>query len=199
MRKLEENLATQHQQSVDDALRNVRTLAARPKLVSPGVLIAALEALVDSACVGNHPDQDFFKKSLIACRQYEEHPDLCALCLKLLGSSDDRKIASSVAEWMKSCSKKDSMKERDCREEKEKSVNFVPYSPLAPQGYPLYSPPFLPFGSPVAPPPGPGYFGNANKYTGGQKTPNKKKGPCFYCKEPGHVVRDCPKFSGKKD
>ena len=106
MKKLEDNLATRHRQSVDDALRNVRTLAARPKLVSPGVLIAALEALVDSASVGNHPDQDFFKKSLIACRQHEEHPDLCGLCLKLLGSSDDRKIASSVAEWMKSCSKK---------------------------------------------------------------------------------------------
>ncbi|XP_048729533.2 uncharacterized protein LOC125646917 [Ostrea edulis] len=70
MKKLEENLATQHKQSVDDALRNVRTITARPKLVSPEVLIAALEALVDSASVGNHPDKDFFKKSLIACRQH---------------------------------------------------------------------------------------------------------------------------------
>lgn len=56
-------------------------LASRKKLVSPGVLIAALEVLVDNASAGGHPDKDFFQKALIACRQHEEHQDLCSLCL----------------------------------------------------------------------------------------------------------------------
>lgn len=49
MKKLEENLAKQHRQTVEEALKNVRTLASRQKLVSPGVFIAALEVLVDNA------------------------------------------------------------------------------------------------------------------------------------------------------
>jgi hypothetical protein len=47
--------------------------------------------------VVNHPDQDFIKKSLIACRHHEQHPDLCGLCLKLFGSSDGRKITSECS------------------------------------------------------------------------------------------------------
>lgn len=81
MKKLEENLAKQHRQTVEEALKNVRTLASRQKLVSPGVLIAAFEVLVDNASAGGHPDEDFFQKALIACRQHEEHQDLCSLCL----------------------------------------------------------------------------------------------------------------------
>lgn len=83
---------------------------------------------------------------------------MCSLCLKLLGSSDDRKIASGVADWTKACSKKESMKDKGSKDEKEKPVNFMSYSPLVPQGYPLYPPPFFPFGNPGVPSMGPDYF-----------------------------------------
>lgn len=43
MKKMDENLATQHRQTVKEALKNVRTLTPRPTLVSPGVLFAALK------------------------------------------------------------------------------------------------------------------------------------------------------------
>lgn len=43
MKEMDENLATQHRQTVKEALKNVRTLTPRPTLVSPGVLFAALK------------------------------------------------------------------------------------------------------------------------------------------------------------
>lgn len=43
MKEMDENLATQHRQTVKEALKNVRTLTPRPTLVSPGTLFAALK------------------------------------------------------------------------------------------------------------------------------------------------------------
>ena len=54
-------------------------------------------------------------KALAACRQHEEHPDVCGLCLKLLGSSDDRKIASSVSEWAKTCRQSMNCRQAECQ------------------------------------------------------------------------------------
>lgn len=43
MKEMDENLATQHRQTVKEALKNVRTLTPRPTLVSLGVPFAALK------------------------------------------------------------------------------------------------------------------------------------------------------------
>ncbi|CAC5409138.1 unnamed protein product [Mytilus coruscus] len=51
---------------VDEALSYVRTLAARPKLSTPGVLLAAIKMLVDAANKMNH--KDYWAKS----KKYEE-------------------------------------------------------------------------------------------------------------------------------
>lgn len=86
---------------------------------------------------------------------------------------------------MKAFSKKESMKDKGSKDVKEKPVNCLSYSPLIPQGYPLYLPPFFPFGTcnPGVLSMGPGYIGNPNRYSGGQRTPYKTLGPCFLCKE----------------
>ena len=195
MKKLEENLALQHKHGVDDALKNVRTLASRPKLTSPGVLIASLEVLVDCASASGHPEKEFYQKALTACRQHEEHPDLCGLCLKLIGSSDDKKIANSVAEWVKACRKSDNVTVKENKEEPPKSPSSS-YGYI-PHGYPApYPPPFYPYGSPVLPPFGPSTFspGRRGRPQGPSMGGKKKLGPCFYCKELGHLVNDCPKI-----
>lgn len=51
-------------------------------------------------CEG-HKDAEFFNKALQACRRFEESEDVCGLCLKLIGSSEDRKISTAIAEWVK--------------------------------------------------------------------------------------------------
>lgn len=89
------------EQKVDDAIRQVRLLAARPKLKQSHVLIASLEMLVDVAKCEGHKDAEFFNKALQACRRFEESEDVCGLCLKLIGSSEDRKISTAIAEWVK--------------------------------------------------------------------------------------------------
>lgn len=89
------------EQKVDDAIRQVRLLAARLKLTPSHVLIASLEMLVDVAKCEGHKDAEFFNKALQACRRFEESEDVCGLCLKLIGSSEDRKISTAIAEWVK--------------------------------------------------------------------------------------------------
>ena len=83
---------------VTEALKSVRALAGRPKLTPPSVLIAALEFLVECANKASHPEADFFSKALQACRQFENHDDISNLCLKLFGSSEDKKISATIAE-----------------------------------------------------------------------------------------------------
>lgn len=76
---------------VEEALKNVRVLAGRPKLTSPSVLLASLEVLVENAAKAGHNETAYFTKALQTCRQYEDNVDMCSLCLKLLGSSEDKK------------------------------------------------------------------------------------------------------------
>lgn len=76
---------------VDEALATVRTLASRPKLTSPNVLMAAIEHLVEIANKTNYKDAVLFSKSLSICKKYEENDDFCGLVLKLYGSQEDKK------------------------------------------------------------------------------------------------------------
>ncbi|CAG2198573.1 unnamed protein product [Mytilus edulis] len=87
---------------VDEALSYVRTLAARPKLTTPGVLLAAIEMLVDAANKANHKDCSLFSKSFSMCKKYEDNVDFCGLVLKLFGSQEDKKISSLISDWAKS-------------------------------------------------------------------------------------------------
>ena len=141
VRLMESNLQVfQNKQSADkveEDLKNVRTLAGRPKLTSPSVLLAALEVLVQCATKACHTDSEYYSRALQACRQYEDHPDICTLCLKLLGSSEDRKISNTIADWVKS--KKYDVKP-EVKEGNEKTVasyqQFGSHFPFPP--YPMF-------------------------------------------------------------
>ena len=54
---------------VDEALATVRTLASRPKLTSPNVLMAAIEHLVEIANKTSYKDATLFSKSLSICKK----------------------------------------------------------------------------------------------------------------------------------
>ncbi|CAG2234151.1 unnamed protein product [Mytilus edulis] len=97
---------------VTEALKSVRALAGRPNLTPPSVLIAALGFLVECANKASHPEADFFSKALQACRQFENHDDISNLCLKLLGSSEDKKISATIAEWQRNARKNEKTDEK---------------------------------------------------------------------------------------
>ena len=86
---------------VDEALVYIRTLATRPQLTTPSVLLAAIEMLVDSANKAYHEDSSLFSKSFAMCKKYEDNLDFCGLVLKLFGSQEDEKISSLIADWAK--------------------------------------------------------------------------------------------------
>ena len=86
---------------VDEALSNVRSLASRPNLTSPNVLMAAIETLIEVANKANYKDASMFSKAYATCKRYEENEDFCGLVLKLFGSQEDKKIASIIADWAK--------------------------------------------------------------------------------------------------
>ena len=96
---------------------------------------------------------EYFSKALQACRQYE---DACNLCLKLLGSSDDKKISATIAELAKTkkCDSKSEVGNKETKGNPEANVlpdqrnltyfdpPFYPQMPFA-QGY--QGPSFPPF------------------------------------------------------
>ncbi|KAJ8311268.1 hypothetical protein KUTeg_011178 [Tegillarca granosa] len=86
---------------VDDALSNVRSLASRSKLTSPNVLMAAIETLVEISLKSNDKFSIMYAKAFAICKKYEDSEGLGNLVLKLFGSTEDKKVASVVAEWSK--------------------------------------------------------------------------------------------------
>ncbi|CAG2207256.1 unnamed protein product [Mytilus edulis] len=134
----------QHADKVDEALKHVRVLANRPKLTSACVLLASLEVLVDCALKAGHNETEYYSKVLQACRHYEDNPDVCNLCLRLLGSSEDRKISSAIAEWSKN-KKYDSKAEKEKEPSVGQSVNLLQDQQQIPYFYPPYPAP-MPMG-----------------------------------------------------
>ncbi|VDI00400.1 Hypothetical predicted protein [Mytilus galloprovincialis] len=134
----------QHADKVDEALKHVRVLASRPKLTSACVLLASLEVLVDCALKAGHNETEYYSKVLQACRHYEDNPDVCNLCLRLLGSSEDRKISSAIAEWSKN-KKYDSKAEKEKEPSVGQSVNLLQDQQQIPYFYPPYPAP-MPMG-----------------------------------------------------
>lgn len=183
---------------IDEALATVRTLASRPKLTSPNVLLAAVEILAEAANKANYKDATMFSKSLSICKKYEEHEDLCSLVLKLFGTQEDKKISSLITEWKKT-------KRYEGEKEKEKVKENVtspsnPYNVPGfgfPQPYPMY------YGYPPVMYPGPQCQGGSNFYgprvpmRGGRTRKPRSNMSCYFCKETGHFVSSCPTI--KKD
>ena len=140
--RLEQNFDDMRQKQcserVADALKNVRILAGRPKLTSPSVLLASMEVLVEAALKAGHSDTDFFSKALQACRQYENIPDLCNLCLKLFGSSEDKKISSAIAEWVKTNKHESKLSSEKEDQSRSVTINTVQQQPNVPVSYPPF-------------------------------------------------------------
>ena len=86
---------------MDESLATVRTLASRPKLTSPNILMAAIEHLVEIANKTSYKAATLFLKSLSICKRYEDNEEFCSLVLKLFGSSEDKKNFSVIADWAK--------------------------------------------------------------------------------------------------
>lgn len=181
---------------VDDALSNIRSLASRPALTSHHVLLVAIETLIEIANKANHKDASLYSKSYAICKRYEESEDFCGLVLKLFGTQEDKKIAAVVADWAKSKKYEESGKSKLKQKENVASLG----SPYPTFGFgPGYSQqtPFQHFMYPF-PPMQQGFFGPrpaASMQSSGKKKKQSSSGSCFYCKEYGHFVSDCPKLA----
>lgn len=177
---------------VEEALKNVRILAGRPKLTAPSILLARLEVLVECALKTGHSDTEYFSKALQTCRQFEDNPDVCNLCLKLLGSSEDKTISATIAEWAK-CKKYDSKFEVGSKEAKGyPQQNVLPEQRSVPFYYPPFYPP-IPFGQGYQGPGFPSFMGP--RRPGFRHRFQRDRGACFFfCKETTHFISNCPKM-----
>lgn len=155
------------------------------------MLLASLEVLVDCALKAGHSDTEYFSKALQACRQFEDNPDVCNLCLKLLGSSEDKKISATIAEWAKNKKYDSKVVEKEKEPKVSQNVNIIPDQQNMPFLYPPYPSP-MSFGS--------AYPGAVFPPFMGARRPNfrprflRKRGTCFFCNESGHYVNNCPKM-----
>ena len=144
---------------VEDALHQIRILAARPALTATHVLLAGVELLVEQAALTGHFEAPCYSKALRACREMTTIEYLCSLCLKLFGSAEDKKISSALSELAKS------------KRYAVSGSSALPYNGF--RGQP-YNRRFM----------RPRQFGR----------PQGPARACFYCKEVGHFVSDCPKI-----
>ena len=55
--------------------------------------------MVDCAVKAGQSETDYYMKTIQTCRQYENNPDICNLCLNLLGS-EYKKISATIADWV---------------------------------------------------------------------------------------------------
>ena len=202
--KMEESLDSiktkQSGDQVGEALRNVRALAIRPNLTSPSILLAALEVLVDHATKSGHKEADYYARALQTCRKFENNPDICSLCLKLLGSCEDKKVSSAVADWVKS-RKYDGSKENVAQGSDKvvpQQFNFSQPYPCFPYGMPVpgqVGPTQLPLQQMPATGFSPPYFPMRPQFPRARfqnRRGNPGAGVCFFCKSQGHFVANCP-------
>lgn len=206
IKKMESNIDSlktqQITEKVSEVLKHVRTLAGRPKLTSASVLIAAMEVLVDCAHKAGNPDMEFYSKALQACRQFEGHDDICNLCLKLVGSSEDKKMSATIADWQKTTKRNDNVNkagdQSDGRPCHHNTMNDMPSQSTYPYpSYPFQHPMnfgqgYPPLNGPLAPPFM--HIGSRRPTGYRPRPPRKGRGSCFFCKENGHHVAECPKL-----
>ncbi|KAJ8300066.1 hypothetical protein KUTeg_021585 [Tegillarca granosa] len=191
VKKMEESLVSlkskQAGDRVEEALKNVRVLAGRPKLTSPSVLLASLEVLVENAAKAGHNETAYFTKAQQTCRQYEDNVDKCSLCLKLLGSSEDKKISSIVADWAKAKKYENNKNDQGLQKENKTAQPVNQFTCMSGFPYPLF--PFnFPFISPYIPPGSsmmPQHFNMGRPFIRPRMQRSKR--------ESGHYVNDCPK------
>lgn len=126
--------------SVDNALAQVRHLSARAS-VENSVLMAAVEHLVDSATLSNHPEKEayMYVHYYKACRELENGPGLRRLVITL-GDSTAKRVSQAL----------ESVKRAEGASLRASSIAFMGASTLGiPR--PIRSWPHCPIGSPMGP------------------------------------------------
>ena len=63
MKELEGQITGMNRNSTEESLRNVRTLASRPKLTSPGIPIAAMKVLVGNTTKSGHSELHYLRSA----------------------------------------------------------------------------------------------------------------------------------------
>lgn len=183
------------------ALGQVRRLAERE--ADSVMIVIALEGLVEAAKHADHKDAPLYEKILKACRQREDDPALGALCLQLIGSSEDEKVSQGLMKWLKN--------KKLLSSEKKKAQSATPaptpnppssasFAAPSPFFYPYPPSPWASSGPPpYSYPPGGPYGGDRPGQAGGRRRP-QGSGPrlCFVCRQPGHIADSCPSVKKEK-
>ena len=87
---------------VEQALRNVRKAVARaPESFDPHLPLLSLEILVDAAKFGGHKDAQYYESCLRALRENLSDANVRTLLQKLVGSTEDSKVANITDKWKK--------------------------------------------------------------------------------------------------
>ena len=168
---------------MEAALSQVRALALRTT-TDNAVLVAALEALADTAAAHNHADADQYKLVLKACRDSEALGPLHGLINKLIGTEMAKKIATSLEGWKKALKKEGPQANSNNQQQQASSGSRTGSQGFMPPG------PFGPYGGP--PPHWPPFGNFRGRGRGRPQGPRPRT--CYYCKSPDHLLMECPQI-----
>ncbi len=190
--ELKELKAAQGQETVDQALSQVRVLALR-STTSNAVLLAGMETLSDTAYKVGHKHAEHYKMCLKACKEHEGDGKLQGLVTKLVGSEEAKKVNASLDAWRKALRKEDK-KDKE-KKGQDKDVDKFPTVPDWIQ--PLMWSTMMGGASQAA---GPWVSGRGcGRYRGRGFLHNRGRygyadqGKCYACQSTEHRVKDCPK------
>ena len=182
-------------------LKEVRQIASSPHPV-PVLLLLTLERLADQAASVDTRKGEFYRRVYETVKKYESDAGMGGLCLQLLGTPEDEKVASGLTKWLKHRK----LEGVDGPQDKPKTriepaqapPPAQPYYPMSPCAFP--GPAFPMHGSWFGMTPGPMFQGFGPGFGIRPRAPEPLKKPlgCYICGSREHFQRNCPQKDKKK-
>lgn len=159
----------------------VRTLCLQPE-PSDSLILLTLDELAKVARRADHEDTEMYEELARQANRHQAKLDISNLCLSVLGGKAADAITKAISRCMKDV-KTDQKKEVSAPKPEDSPLHNL-YGPFQAPGYQYQFPMYYPFARG-------GYRGRQRQV--------RPRGPCHFCGNESHLMRDCEKMKQAKE